>query len=454
MDLELVAADGRRYRVELGTNSVGRSPENDIVLDNESMSRRHAEVRWDGQQCQVVDLGSTNGTFVEGRQLAPYQPQPVAPGTRVRFGPTMTVHLAVRVAEAGPAARPSVPVPAPAPARGGGGSGPELLFRAVDVALDHRKLALGVLGLVAAGIVAALFLWLAGTLAEASGVLAVALGVIGVIALWLVLTYFSGAITRLAFLELGEGQRGEVRQALSYARRHLMGFFLSPLALLVVLVLTLGAEALLLLIGRVDYVGELVVSLVFLPLVLVNLGVLILAWFGTALSFPIMADRGVGVRDTLSQIWSLVRRMPGRLVAYMMLAGLISVVMFAFCFYLVLTALYTTTSLAAASMEPLKFAYVFSGLPLDMGDLLPGMSLGGLSFSSGDVPATVAIARILFGLSVAGLMALILVIPQLFFLSSACAVYLHLRQDLPASPGPGTPLAETWGAEVGSGRRA
>jgi len=46
--------------------SVGRQPDNDLVLDDPSVSKKHAVLRWDAanQRCTVQDLGSTNGTFL------------------------------------------------------------------------------------------------------------------------------------------------------------------------------------------------------------------------------------------------------------------------------------------------------------------------------------------------------------------------------------------------------
>jgi hypothetical protein len=48
---------------------VGRSRECDLVLDDPSASRRHAELRPDGGGWRIVDLGSTNGIEVNGRRL-------------------------------------------------------------------------------------------------------------------------------------------------------------------------------------------------------------------------------------------------------------------------------------------------------------------------------------------------------------------------------------------------
>jgi hypothetical protein len=46
--------------------TVGRQPDSDLVLDDPSVSKTHAMLRWDeaGQRCSIQDLGSTNGTFL------------------------------------------------------------------------------------------------------------------------------------------------------------------------------------------------------------------------------------------------------------------------------------------------------------------------------------------------------------------------------------------------------
>lgn len=53
------------------TLSVGRLPDCDLVIDHKSVSKRHADLRWDAKQrkCFVKDLGSTNGTFLNSSLL-------------------------------------------------------------------------------------------------------------------------------------------------------------------------------------------------------------------------------------------------------------------------------------------------------------------------------------------------------------------------------------------------
>jgi len=84
----LVNAVGQRIPLSLGKSYVGRSRDNAIHLDDPQISRHHAEITWDGMRCMVTDLGSRNGTFVNGRRLTPNWPETLRPGDRISFGTT------------------------------------------------------------------------------------------------------------------------------------------------------------------------------------------------------------------------------------------------------------------------------------------------------------------------------------------------------------------------------
>ena len=62
----LVLPGGKRVPVGEDPVTLGRLPECDVVLSDPNVSRRHAEVRRRGNDFIVVDLGSTNGTRVNG----------------------------------------------------------------------------------------------------------------------------------------------------------------------------------------------------------------------------------------------------------------------------------------------------------------------------------------------------------------------------------------------------
>ena len=60
---------GKRYHLEASELVFGRSMAADRVLDNPSVSRRHFRVLVEGEQAFIEDVGSTNGTFVNGLKL-------------------------------------------------------------------------------------------------------------------------------------------------------------------------------------------------------------------------------------------------------------------------------------------------------------------------------------------------------------------------------------------------
>src|SRR5262245_38071770 len=58
------------YPLRTGLNSVGRMPDNDVVIDDACVSRRHCAVVIHATRgCEVHDTASKNGTFVNGRRI-------------------------------------------------------------------------------------------------------------------------------------------------------------------------------------------------------------------------------------------------------------------------------------------------------------------------------------------------------------------------------------------------
>jgi uncharacterized repeat protein (TIGR01451 family) len=66
--------------------TIGRSPDNDLILDHPGISRHHARIEFDGMNYQVRDLNSMNGTFVEEVRLPPDAPRIWLPGESLRMG--------------------------------------------------------------------------------------------------------------------------------------------------------------------------------------------------------------------------------------------------------------------------------------------------------------------------------------------------------------------------------
>ena len=71
--------------------TIGRTPENQIVVPHPQVSSKHAVIVKQGEQLFLEDKGSANGTFVRGQRLVPNQRVPVANGEKVFIGPMPVV---------------------------------------------------------------------------------------------------------------------------------------------------------------------------------------------------------------------------------------------------------------------------------------------------------------------------------------------------------------------------
>jgi hypothetical protein len=72
------------YALKVGVNTIGRLPDNDVVLAGEFVSRRHCAILVHASNgCEVYDIASKNGTFINGAKLS--GPMPLAPGDQIRM---------------------------------------------------------------------------------------------------------------------------------------------------------------------------------------------------------------------------------------------------------------------------------------------------------------------------------------------------------------------------------
>ena len=96
-------APDERFPLKAGGNTIGRSRENDVVLLDASLSRVHARIDVEPDGTSVLDLGSRNGTFVDGIRVT--EPVPLRDGAEILLG-------CVRVTYRHFAANPSTPTAA------------------------------------------------------------------------------------------------------------------------------------------------------------------------------------------------------------------------------------------------------------------------------------------------------------------------------------------------------
>ena len=92
--------DGQRYSLNAPSIVLGRSSEADIHIDDTGVSRRHLEIRTGPGAAQAVDLGSTNGSYVNGHKIV--GASELADGATITMGRTKIIF---RLLPAGPGGR-------------------------------------------------------------------------------------------------------------------------------------------------------------------------------------------------------------------------------------------------------------------------------------------------------------------------------------------------------------
>ncbi|GAB2848658.1 FhaA domain-containing protein [Microbacterium insulae] len=94
---------GKRHPLAKGRTVIGRGSDATITISDAGTSRKHVEILWDGERAMVRDLGSTNGTMLDGRKVTE---SALPPDSTVTIGRTDIVfHV---VAQAAPPPRPTM----------------------------------------------------------------------------------------------------------------------------------------------------------------------------------------------------------------------------------------------------------------------------------------------------------------------------------------------------------
>lgn len=81
-----LVGDGERHALREGSNTIGRKPENDIVIADPYVSGAHGVIEIENNSAHYTDTGSTNGSFLNGARLEPQQKASLKPGDVLKLG--------------------------------------------------------------------------------------------------------------------------------------------------------------------------------------------------------------------------------------------------------------------------------------------------------------------------------------------------------------------------------
>jgi hypothetical protein len=171
--IQITTPDGQAYNYHLAGErfTVGRGEDNSISIPDESVSTNHGEFSFDGNQWAFYDLGSTNGTKVDGNRV---ESLALAPGVQFEVGDCVVYFYEEEAAEeAAPAAASSGSVGRRAAAStvSAGGYADQPINRAMRVGFGAKKkepdggrsifMVIGIIALLAILAIAAMF-WTQG----------------------------------------------------------------------------------------------------------------------------------------------------------------------------------------------------------------------------------------------------------------------------------------------------
>lgn len=98
----------QKFVLKTGETSIGREPGNDIQLNYPKVSRHHARMDSTATSCHITDLGSANGTLVNGTRIKPNIPVSLPDNTLIEIDPVKIIckHIITEVEEKPPEVKP------------------------------------------------------------------------------------------------------------------------------------------------------------------------------------------------------------------------------------------------------------------------------------------------------------------------------------------------------------
>jgi hypothetical protein len=94
--------EGKTFQLSEVTNIGRQADANDIVLDDDAVSRQHARVRFEKDRFVLFDLATSNGTFVQDRETAEWkkiQQRALNDGMRIKIGETIFSFMQVKASK-------------------------------------------------------------------------------------------------------------------------------------------------------------------------------------------------------------------------------------------------------------------------------------------------------------------------------------------------------------------
>ena len=95
-----------QFQIPVGITTIGRQSDNTLQLNHSRVSRKHASLTCTPDGCRLADLGSSNGTYVDGEKLVPEVTVQLSSGVTIKIGPFILTFDQIPVAPRQEEAKP------------------------------------------------------------------------------------------------------------------------------------------------------------------------------------------------------------------------------------------------------------------------------------------------------------------------------------------------------------
>lgn len=307
---------------------------------------------------------------------------------------------------------------------------------AVRLSFDLEKLGTGALGLTAAALAYGVFHWMGAATGDKQAHRVFA--AIGWIVFTCICVLFSGLIARMTTTQLLEERRATMAEIREFLRHRWTTLLSIPLAFGALALVMLGLEAMMGLVGAVPGAGPIFYAASFLLAFLLSLVAVMTVVVHTVGAFlypSIVALRGVGAVGAIMEVVETARRKPLYVLFYEAMVGVVGALMTIIIGAVVWASLHLTVWLGSTIMQE-KFDDTLAGIPTFFRVFLKPFARA-LPFSTEDLEVAwhYDAAGALMGMSLLVVVVLTVVYPFVFFTSAGSITYLILREEaLPAEP--------------------
>ncbi len=84
---------GHRFFITQSEMTIGRDPSAEVLVSDQSISRKHAKITKEGKEVKIIDLGSSNGTYINNKKIQPGVPVLLAKEDMIKLANTILKFL-------------------------------------------------------------------------------------------------------------------------------------------------------------------------------------------------------------------------------------------------------------------------------------------------------------------------------------------------------------------------